>query len=178
MKTLVVYTSQTGFTKRYAEWIAKRTQAVVIELEEAKKKKDSFFDEFDAIVYGGWAMAGSVVKVKWFFDKATVWREKRLAVFVVGASPRENPDVDTAMQNLLTDEQKGYIKAFYCQGGLNYDNMKLPSKLMMKAFASAIKRKKNPTDMERDMAKWIDHSYDISDEKFVEPIVNYIEEDI
>lgn len=38
MKTLVVYTSQTGFTKRYAEWIAKRTQAVVIELEEAKKK--------------------------------------------------------------------------------------------------------------------------------------------
>ena len=27
MKTLVVYTSQTGFTKRYAQWIAERMEA-------------------------------------------------------------------------------------------------------------------------------------------------------
>ena len=38
MKTAVVYTSQTGFTKRYAEWIAERTRGDAIELGDAKKK--------------------------------------------------------------------------------------------------------------------------------------------
>lgn len=27
MKTLIVYTSQTGFTKRYADWMAEELQA-------------------------------------------------------------------------------------------------------------------------------------------------------
>ena len=27
MKTIVIYTSQTGFTKRYAEWIAEAAEA-------------------------------------------------------------------------------------------------------------------------------------------------------
>ena len=39
MKALVVYTSQTGFTKRYAEWIMKRLQADILDVRDAKKKK-------------------------------------------------------------------------------------------------------------------------------------------
>ena len=37
MKTLIIYTSQTGFTKKYAEWLAERTGGDVLELKEAKK---------------------------------------------------------------------------------------------------------------------------------------------
>ena len=53
--------------------------------------------------------------------------------------------------------------------------LKLTSKIAMKAFASMMKKKKNPTEDEKKMAKYIDHSYDISDEKYIEPIVQYIE---
>lgn len=38
MKTIVIYTSQTGFTKRYAEWIAEATGADCFELSVAKRK--------------------------------------------------------------------------------------------------------------------------------------------
>ena len=41
MKTLVIYSSRTGFTKRYAEWIAERTQGDLLELKDAKKKDDT-----------------------------------------------------------------------------------------------------------------------------------------
>ena len=34
MKTVVIYTSQTGFTKRYAEWIAEAAGADCMELTE------------------------------------------------------------------------------------------------------------------------------------------------
>ena len=43
MKTLVIYTSQTGFTKRYAEWISEELDADIYELKDVKKKTNDFF---------------------------------------------------------------------------------------------------------------------------------------
>ena len=175
MKTLVIYTSQTGFTKKYAEWIADKMGGDLLDLKEAQKKPGDYFDDYDAICYGGWAMAGNVVKAKWFLDKATAWKDKRLAVFCVGGSPNDNPDVEVFLKRALTDEQRQYIKAFYCQGGFNYEKMNAPSKLAMKMFVSALKKKKNQTEAEKTMVKMIATSYDISDVKYIEPIVSYLE---
>ena len=174
MKTLVVYTSQTGFTKKYAEWITERMNADLFDLKDAKKKDDSFFDGYDAIVYAGWCMAGKVVKYNWFLDRAKNWKGKHLALVAVGGSPNDNPDVEVALKNLLTDEQRTYIKAFYCQGGFNHEKMNLPSKLAMKAFVATLRKSKN--EKERDVASIIAHSYDISDIKFIEPVVAYLRE--
>ena len=172
MKTLIVYTSQTGFTKRYAEWLSERMNADLLDLKEARKKDDGFFEMYDAIVYGGWAMAGNLVKSKWFLDKAAAWKNKRLAVFCVGGSPNDNPDIEVALHNMLTDEQRNYIKAFYCQGGFNYEKMSAPSRMAMKMFVSALKKK--PDEETRKMAEMISKSYDVSDKKFIEPLVAYL----
>ena len=172
MKTLIVYTSQTGFTKRYAEWIAEKSQADLFNLKDVQKKKMSFFEEYDAIIYAGWCMASKVVKLDWFLEKAANLKEKKLAVVAVGASPNEAPEVDVAMNNLLTAEQKQYIKVFYCQGGINYDKMKLLSKLALKMFANVLKKSKDAK--QREQGEVIGHSYDISDVKFIEPIVGFL----
>lgn len=37
MKKIVIYTSQTGFTKRYAEWISEASGAECVEFKQAKK---------------------------------------------------------------------------------------------------------------------------------------------
>ena len=132
MKTLIIYTSHTGFTKRYAEWIAEKMSGELLDLRDAQKKSADYFKDFDAICYGGWAMAGNLVKGKWFLEKASDLQDKRLAMFCVGGSPNDNPDVDAFLQNVLTEEQKKYIKVFYCQGGFNYEKMKAPSRLAMK----------------------------------------------
>lgn len=174
MRTLVIYISQTGFTRKYAEWLSKRMDADILTIQEAKKKSMEYFGEYDAIVYGGWAMAGSVVDSKWFLQKSAEWKDKRMAIFCVGASPEENPDVEESLNRLLTDEQKTYMKAFYCQGGIDYSRMKTPSKLAMKALVSVLKNKKDASEKEKDMANMIDHSYDISDEKYLDPIVRYL----
>lgn len=90
------------------------------------------------LLYSGWGrinkenaaekeerpLAGSLVKAKWFLEKADNWKEKRLAMFCVGGSPNDNPDVEIFIQNALTEDQKKYIKMFYCQGGFNYENLK------------------------------------------------------
>ena len=172
MKTLIIYTSQTGFTKKYAQWIADEMSADIYDLKDAKKKENDFFDGYEAIVYAGWCMAGGVVKSKWFWDKAEGWKDKRLAIVAVGAGPNENPDVETALTNLLNEEQRQYIKAFYCQGGINYEKMHMASKLAMKMFVRSLKKK--PDEKSRLVAAYLSASYDVSDIKYTEPVVAYL----
>ena len=174
MKTLVVYTSQTGFTKRYAQWLADATDADIFDLKDVQKEADSFFAKYDAIVYAGWFMAEKVVKVNWFLDKARDWKDKSLALIAVGGSPNDNPLTAEAMNRILTDEQKEYIKAFYCQGGFNYEKMNLPSRLAMKAFVGTLKKSKD--EKTREIGAQIDHSYDIADIKYIEPVVRYLQD--
>ena len=174
MKTLVIYTSQTGFTKRYAEWISEELNADIYNLKDVKKKTNDFFEAYEAIIYAGWCMAGMVVKVKWFFERAAYWKNKKLSIVAVGASPNDNPEVDEFLNNLLTDEQRPFIKAFYCQGGIKYDKMKFPSRTAMKMFANSLKKNKNSSEDDRKKGEMISRSYDISDKRFIDQVVDYI----
>ena len=174
MKTIIVYTSQTGFTQRYAKWLAEELEAEVLTLTEAKKKDDAFFSCADAIVYGGWAMGGNIVHSEWFKERIPAWTGKKLALFCVGASPNDFPDVEKCLSGVLTEEEKKSARAFYCQGGLSYEKMKLASKLGMKAFAAMMRNKKDATDDEKVMGEMISHSYDIADKKYILPIVEYL----
>ncbi|MBQ7766184.1 MAG: flavodoxin [Lachnospiraceae bacterium] len=168
MKTIVIYNSQTGFTKRYAEWIAEKSGADCMELSAARKKK---LDEYDAIVYGGWACAGSISKIGWFKGNINKWKGKKLIAFCVGGSPIDNPEIEPTLVKLFTEEEKKRVSVFYCPGGFNYEKMSAASKLMMKVFIKTLKAKKDKTEEEEYMIKMISSSYDISDAKYIEPIL-------
>lgn len=172
MKTLIVYSSQTGFTEKYAHWLAQSLGGETLSYKEAKGKDMSYFDSYDAIVYGGWAIAGKIHKAEWFMEKIQMWKDKKLALFCVGASPAEdNEEVNTFLENALREEDRKYAEVFYCQGGLDYDKMPLASKLAMKAFTAMAKRK------DPKMGEMVSKSYDISDPKYLDPIVNYLEKE-
>lgn len=168
MKTVVIYNSQTGFTKRYAQWIAEATGGDCMELNEAKKKS---MDEYDAIVFGGWAVAGTISKINWFKGNMDKWTGKKLIAYCVGGSPLENPDIEPTLRNNFSEKEWEKVKVFYCPGGFNYEKMSTSSKLMMKMFIKALKAKKEKTEQEEVMIKMISSSYDISDKKYIEPIL-------
>lgn len=171
MKTIVIYNSQTGFTKRYAQWLAEAADAECLELEAAKKHT---YESYDAIVFGSWACAGGISKLKWFKSYMDKWEGKKLAVFCVGAGPADNPDISKALRGNFNDAQWEKIKVFYCPGGFNYEKMSSTSKMMMKIFIKALRAKKNKTEEEKGMVEMISHSYDISDRKYIEPILEYL----
>ena len=98
MKTIVIYHSQTGFTKRYAKWIADAAGADCLDLSEAKKKN---LDKYDAIIFGGFACAGSISKLGWFKSHIEQWADKKLIAFCVGASPIDSPDIEPALKQIL-----------------------------------------------------------------------------
>lgn len=170
MKTVVIYNSQTGFTKRYAQWISEATGADCLELPNAKKKN---LAAYDAIIYGGWACAGNISKLSWFKNNMGHWTDKKLIVFCVGASPITNPDVELFLKQKKAELKK--VNVFYCPGGLNYERMSAPSRLMMKLFQKKLDTKKNKTVAEHEMIKMLSKSYDISEQKYIEPILKCLE---
>lgn len=168
MKTVVIYNSQTGFTKRYAEWIAEAAGADCLELASAKKKN---LDAYEAIVFGGWACAGSISKLGWFKNNVSKWTGKKLIVFCVGGSPIDNPEIEQFLKQNLKEPEFRNVSAFYCPGGFHYEKMSAPSRLMMKMFIKTLQSKKDKTEAERVMVKMISSSYDIADKKYIEPIL-------
>ncbi len=172
MKTVVIYNSQTGFTKRYAQWIAEAAGADCLELSKAKGKS---LDEYEAVVFGSWACAGSISKINWFKGNMDKWTNKKLIAFCVGASPIESPQIEQFLKNIFSEAQLKKVSVFYCPGGFNYEKMSAPSRLMMKMFIKSLKAKKDKTEEEEEMIKMISASYDISDRKYIEPILKCLE---
>lgn len=171
MKIIVIYHSQTGFTKRYAEWIAEAAGADCLDLSAAKKKDLS---AYRTIIFGSWACAGSISKISWLKGKLDSWTDKNLIAFCVGASPIDNPDVKVALSQIFNESEQKKVKTFYCPGGINYEKMSAPSKLMMKMFLKTLKAKKEKTEKDQIMIDMISSSYDISDKKYIEPILQYL----
>lgn len=172
MKTIVIYNSQTGFTKRYAQWIAEAAGADCFELSAAKKKD---LTAYEAIIFGSWACAGSMNKISWFKGNIDKWADKKLIAFCVGAGPIENPEIETALKQIFNESEQKKVNIFYCPGGFNYEKMSAPSKLMMKLFIKTLRAKKDKTEEEQAMIKMLSQSYDISDRKYIEPILNCLE---
>lgn len=166
-KSIVIYHSQTGFTQRYARWISEELGCSCVELAKAKGMD---FNEYGTILFGGWACAGSVSKIKWFKSNIKNWKGKNLAVFCVGASPIATPEAEESMEKCFRGESEK-VATFYCPGGLNYEKMPAPSRAAMKMLLGALKAKRNKTEEDRMQIEMISKSYDIADRKYIAPIV-------
>ncbi|MBE6345155.1 MAG: flavodoxin [Spirochaetaceae bacterium] len=182
MKTIIVYSSQTGFTEKYAKWISEALECDLMPLKKAKKID---LLAYDSVIYGGWFCAGSVNNLKWFLDKipTLVKNNKKIVIYAVGGSPIENPELSVTLNNIAKsiDEKlpentlnKSVYKLVYCPGGFNYDKMNFASKLMMKMFLSMLKANKEKTSKDMEMINMISSNYDISHKKYIEPILNFL----
>ena len=178
MKTAIIYSSETGFTKKYAFWLQEKlgNDAKVFSLKEAKKVNWNSFDDFDAFVYGGWVCAAQINGAKWFKEKmpSLAASGKKIALWVTGGSTMESPDIPKALDVMLTEDEKKIAKVFYCPGGFNYENMKPMYRLMMKMFVKMVSSRKDLREIDKEAVKMMSHSYDISDKKYLDAIVDYL----
>lgn len=168
-KTIIVYKSKTGFTRRYAEWIARETG---YELLDFKKASLSALAEYDRIVFGSRLFAGTVDGLKKFKETC---RGKQLVLFATGAMPNaaDNTIADIWKKNLSADELSS-IPHFYMQAGLNYEKMGLAERCMMKMLSIMLSRMKNPSEADLAMARMIEKSFDASDKKYILPLIEHL----
>ena len=98
MKRIVVYQSGTGFTAKYADWIA---QDLGCEAKEYKNVNPGELAGFDMVIYGGWIFGGMVVG----YDKIKACNLSNVVVFGVGMTvPSDKVAEKLSTLLLLTNE--------------------------------------------------------------------------
>lgn len=115
MRNLIIYTSHTGFTKRYAEWIAEELKGDIIPLNEAVGVE---LGSYDGIVYGGWLHAGSIRGLGFIKKEMGSLKEQKIAVFFTGAMGGREDEVEVAINKNFTPELASKIRIYYFQGGV------------------------------------------------------------
>lgn len=171
MKTVLVYSSKTGFTEKYARWIAEEIKCEIIPYKSFDK---DVVAKNDVIIFGSRLHAGKMehlTKVK----EMLAGSEKSLVLFACGATPAAATEVlNEFWESNLTEQERADIPHFYVQGGLDYDKMKFADRTLMKMFAKMLANKKDKTEQEAAMAKGITKSFDGTDKSCIMPIVECV----
>lgn len=147
----IIYTTNTGSTRHYAELLAKKTGLPVYSLTEAKKTVKAGAD----IIYLGWIMAGSV---KGYAAAAKRYNVRAVCGVGMGqtGTQTENVREKTAIP--------AKIPVFTLQG--NFDVKKLHGiyrpmmELMVKTAGKGLAEKKDRTPEEDDMLDMMFHGGD------------------
>ena len=143
MKTdAIVYTSNTGFTSRYAEMLSAKTGLPFFELREAKKKLLKGAN----VIYLGWLMAGSVTGYK---PAAKHFSVKAVCGVCLGDTGSQ---IDTVIKlNKIPND----LAVFTVQGGYNSQKVKGVYKFMMNTLAKALSGKPDRTADENAMLELV-----------------------
>ena len=110
MKSIVIYKSKTGFTKKYAQWIAEDLSADILDVSKVTM---SILTSYDTIIYGGSLYAGGIIGVKLIKENINKLKDKKVLVFATGASPAREDVINEVRNKNFTQEEQKYIKFFY-----------------------------------------------------------------
>lgn len=154
----IVYTSSTGFTRRYAYMLADKTGLEVYDIKAAKAVAGK------PVIYMGWLMAGSVKD----YSKARKRFDIR-AVCGVGLCPT----------GALLDEVRRTAKIpadvplFTVQGGMDHEKLHGVDKFMIKMLVKMLSAKKDKSAGEQAMLDMIIKGGDFVDEKNLAAVLDW-----
>ena len=172
VKTIVVYRSQTGFTQRYAEWIAEDLGCEAVSLD-----KNRSFDVggYDMVVVGGWFHAGGFMGKKWLTRARDAHPQTHFVVFAVGATPAEWSDmVDEALAREFPSPEFDDVMRFYLQGGFVYERLSKPNKLAMRLFFRVQEKNAATDPRAAEALAGMREGFDANDCAAVAPLVSHV----
>ena len=173
-KIMVCVHSKSGFTKRYADWIA---QELGCDVKPYKDFQNTKIEADDIVIFGSRVFAGKVQHLSKVKLRLSNHPTGNLVVFATGATPAAAEDVITGIWNSnLSETERQTIPHFYLQSGLDYEKMGFVDRTLMKMVAKLMSNKKEKSEDEDAFGQAIKESYDISSKDFVMPLVQCVNE--
>ena len=158
----IVYTSNTGFTARYAAMLSEKLGIPAHPLTEALKSLPAG----TPVIHMGWLMAGSVVGYK----KAA----QRFAIAaVIGVGLGDTGAQDDAARNACKLPEE--VPVFTVQGGMDLAQLRGPYKIAIKLLTKAMAAKKNRTPDEDKMLALLQKGGDYVSEKELATVLTWAE---
>lgn len=169
-KTIVVYRSKTGFTKKYAEWIAAELGSEIAEYRQIRPEK---LHGYDTIIYGGGLYAGGINGVRMIKKNLPYLRDRKIIVFATGATPDRAETTHELFERNFSREHQEYISFFYLRGGFDYSKLGLKDKMLMSLLKMKLRMKplSKRTPDETGMLAAYQNPADFTKKKYMEELV-------
>jgi len=169
-RTVVVYRSISGFTKKYAEWIAEELNADLFEAREIKEEK---LREYDLIIFGGSLHAVGINGIKLVKQNISQLANKKIVVFAVGASPPKEGITDEIRKSNFPEEEQKNLKLYYLRGGFKFSKLDFTNKIIMTLFRARLSIKKKKTPDEKGMLAAYSKPIDCTKKENIKEIIEY-----
>ena len=146
MRTLVLYTSYTGNTKKYAEKIAMGISTEAIPFKKSKWKRMDL-SSYDTIVYGGWICGSQIQGLDDFLSRYEEMKDKNVIVFCDGMGFVSKESRDNLISANILDLY--HIRFYQLRGSFDYSKLRFPKNLMIRlGIKGAVDRNDGNTDVE------------------------------
>jgi menaquinone-dependent protoporphyrinogen IX oxidase len=158
-----------GFTKKYAQWIAEELEADLFEAREIRPQKLS---EYDIIIFGGSLHAVGINGIKLIKENLPRLTDREIIVFAVGASAPKEGIVNEIRKSNFELEQKN-LKLYYLRGGFDFKRLDFSNKVLMTLFRAKLSLKKNKTPDEKGMLAAYSKPIDCTRKENIKEITKY-----
>lgn len=156
MNQIIIYGSQYGTTKSYAEELSKRVGIAAVRYEEVKD-----ISAYDEIIYLGGLYAGGVKGLKETLKPLPEDTNAKIIIATVGladVTDQINTDtIKTNLKNQLSDKIYEKAKLFHLRGGIDYSRLTFKHKAMMALLYKMTK--KTPAEKQTAEQKGIIETY-------------------
>ncbi len=169
-RTVVIYKSKRGSTRKYAEWIGEELNCPVIEHKEFKKAD---FEKYDNIIFGGHVHAGGIMGFDLIKKNMRRLKDKKIVVFAVGLNVMEK-ETRIQLRDINFDKRSvERMTCYYCPGAYNPEAVTGIDAGIMKMMIRMLEDKGelNYTEADRALLDAVKNGVNLVDKKYIEPIV-------
>ncbi|HCW73480.1 MAG TPA: flavodoxin [Clostridiaceae bacterium] len=181
MKAAVIYSSKTGYTKKYAKWIADELSVDAHELN-GQRKLDEVLSDKEVLIYGGGLYAIGINGLKEILSAERANALKKIIVFTTGLSHDSEEVRKEIFENNLKETGVGNISLYYFRGGFDYSSLGFVDKILMRLLKLKIGMKKRKggllTSDEKGMLTVFQKKVDFTNRKYLDKLleeVNHME---
>lgn len=170
MNAVVIYGSCYGSTQAYAEYIAQELSCPAVSAKEVTRAD---VEGRELIVFGGGAYAGSIAGAKKAAKLEKYFGRARLFCFVCGLA-------DPAKQKTQGEARMLFEKSFprhagmpvFClRGNMDYARLSAGHRMMMALLMQLLRRKKEPTEEDRQLMQTYGEKVDFLDLPSAQPLI-------
>jgi menaquinone-dependent protoporphyrinogen IX oxidase len=141
-KVLVIYFSNYGTTKRYAEWIATDLNGDIYSINNFRQIDMA---KYHTIILGSGLYAGKIQGIDLFIKNYEIIKDKKLIIFTCGIADYSKPgNISAIYKRIEIALPKGIlekIKIFYLRGGIDYKKLSIIHKIMMWLMKKMVMKK-------------------------------------
>lgn len=176
MEIAIVYCSQTGFTEKYAKWLA---DDIGCDAVPFANKEALSFAEIHTLIFCSWFHASTIKGAKWLKKLMRKHPKMQVVVLATGATPMPcemwpKSEMEEAFRRTFPKDEYPDLPYFYCHGGFDFDRLGMPDKIAMRMFFKANSKAAETDPKAAEMLRVMSEGFDGTKREYLEPALTCI----